>query len=54
MTDTFKEVLSERGIRGLYRGINAPIIAEAPKRAWKVSAPTFIDLALNSFLVHCE
>jgi solute carrier family 25 2-oxodicarboxylate transporter 21 len=38
MLRTFKSILSESGPSGLYRGIWSPILAEAPKRAWKFSS----------------
>jgi len=38
MYQTFQSVVQEQGVGGLYRGIIAPIMAEAPKRAWKFSA----------------
>lgn len=38
MIRTYKEIISTQGFRGLYRGVMTPILAEAPKRAWKFTA----------------
>jgi len=38
MVQTLQSVVAEQGMRGLYRGVVTPIMAEAPKRAWKFSA----------------
>jgi len=37
MYQTLKEVVRDKGIFGMYRGIISPWMAEAPKRAWKFS-----------------
>jgi len=38
MLQSFHGVVLGQGVRGLYRGIATPILAEAPKRAWKFGA----------------
>jgi len=37
MVQTLKTVFEEQGVFGAYRGIISPLMAEAPKRAWKFS-----------------
>ena len=41
MIEITKSIYKEGGIRSFYRGIQAPIFAEAPKRAWKFGANDF-------------
>jgi len=38
MVDCFRKIIKNEGFSRLYRGINAPILMEAPKRAIKFSA----------------
>jgi len=37
MYQTLKEVVADKGVVGMYRGIVSPWMTEAPKRAWKFS-----------------
>jgi len=37
MYQTLREVVKDKGVFGMYRGIISPWMAEAPKRAWKFS-----------------
>mmetsp|Transcript_48406 Transcript_48406/g.58405 ORF Transcript_48406/g.58405 Transcript_48406/m.58405 type:complete len:258 (+) Transcript_48406:113-886(+) len=43
MLQTSKMVLKEAGVMGFYRGISIPILAEAPKRAWKFGSKDFFS-----------
>ena len=48
MIGVTKSIYAEAGVAGFYRGIQAPIFAEAPKRAWKFGANDFFKKHTSS------
>jgi len=47
--DAFKKIVAQEGLLTLYRGIVAPIFAEAPKRAVKFSSNEFYKKLLTQY-----